>query len=1593
MLPVGNLGLEQSAAIFKDATSINMLPVVSAEWNYNLIKTPYITMSGECALQTLGTPTGATLSTETGSYKKENFTTKKFSLSSGSAKVVYPVTLDEEKYYKVVLYAKTNSKDLIMLNCFVDSSSNNTLRGSSNKDIDSFGWTKIETYIGCGESLSSIDYIISANAYSNSLDLSADIYFTVPEIYSVTQFEFENSSLWPTDSVYNFFRPGESYVSSGNDNIEFPTNYRRVSSQILKSETQSGGYYGNKYMPLNSIVNNPSFALAKVPVPFWKHVLPTDITPYKFFVSDEPLVDGIAFTMKYDEYLNTNKLVFKFNTLLSIPKIKIYINGNLITVDTITEITVNSLGLLTLYWNGSAWTQNKWSEMPTISDSGELTKTTTVNEIKVLKIDQTMQSGFTSEYQSNQDLLTDAARLQIIEISPRLELDLTDFVTNISINKSLDSNNTYIPVSSINSNDASISFSNIPATLPNTLIPIFSNESNLNETVLKNMLKQNVKFYIYYNLKGYSGTSSSNHNYSSVDYYIPGGIFYSDSWQESSNSSVTVQAFDISKYLQTLPVPDYAANLKTVFDVITNILDMAGFTDYDYDSLYSICNDITNPMDLSYYYCNSKDTTVLGALSELFISHQIGAYIDEYGIMKFLNIKDMLSKNSSLQISDNHVVEDGYSLSSKTKPGKISIRYQPPKIKQSASIHNADENIKNSSSFIYTTSNDVLWSQQNIDSVGFNYLQQDMSKDDTSFVTNQPSSKDYFHTYDLNANNYAIIEDEVVSFAYKKYTISNDTDSVDVFVKNSIELQSEINKFVKKYASGLKVSVLSSSGLPLASTDFDVTVTPTGEIGNVARGLFNTKITDHILLTDFEQEGKSLSQATVDVDQDGGNYYSITQDTTLSSVSNNKIETTTPTLKKSLIYPTTERNELYQTYSTKFELKDLNSQSAGLFFNLSDTFDSENSYYLELTKYTPVKIEDGLVDETKTSQTRFILSLYQIVYNQDGSSLIENTVAWSDVTSIANYLLKNTTQVFVEDGTSYKSIKDKNINLRMSYFYNYKLDPDDPLSYYAYPGEDEGVLISVFLNNIEISGWQIPIEGAASNIEITDAEKYLGSITYTASNSFQVGDSVVITGISPSGYNIQGNVTQATGSAFTVRPPFSGGALDAWVDLELDPYVSGGTATELENSGQNDFTGWKPLETNIFTGIRKKVSLPSFIDASTIFGAFTSTESIAKYHRYTDYITKCGDPGSGCDENGYYVPDAVAGKPSIIKEIYACEVPLLDRSASYYTQSKEFLNKLVQGQRQNVRTYIMQAVPEIIGLNYYDVQYQTPAAVTSNVYPIQYSMLYYPGNKPSDQKWWQKLNVPETALAYSAILNTGFRAKMAIANNSPFLVYLNKDADEVQKYNIKLNLWTHEVIAQSDQEIIEKVITDGNSSETAQIDSEWIQSKESALNLMSLIGKSIDGFSKDTSITIFGNPLIQVGDAVELTYPIAGINQRKYLVHAVSQSFDNGLNTTLSLKTISDGVKNSIADTISTIVISPSITQINTGQTQQFSAIAYDQYGDALVTQPIITWSTSSGSISSTGLYQAGLSKAKVEVRATSGSISGSTEFNINISL
>jgi hypothetical protein len=1460
------------------ATSVTLVPVVSAEWNQNLFNQPYITVAGNGAAENVGDPQAENIddnrnatSTDVSTVSTTNsnvyvgIETKTFSINTNQSILSYNFsTTNSSPAYKIITYIQTDSDLPVQANAYASGTS--TQYGSSTVDVNAFGYVKLVTYIGGSnytDGVGEINYSISFNSYgSNDISSPINIYYTTPQVYETTFFDYQYGSLWPTESPFGFFRPGESYVPSGNSLFSFPSNYREITTNIINGKS---GFYS----PVTSVIQNPGFTLATAPSPLYKHVFPSDMSTYKYFVSDSatnlsnysnPQLPQI--TAIYEPKVNANKIVLKFNTLQTIPNITVKIDGTSIwTGDVKSSVTNQSesdQGVVTLYYNGSSWSTSKWSTMPHFSSSGTITPLLNFGKITVIQNSKTTKSDFTDYENGSVYVSQDLTAMHLVEISPRIEVDISQYVMQLDITKSLDSKNNYIPISSINPNQADLTISAIPLTVNDSPVPIFSSQNQ--SSVLYNMMKKNIKFYFGWNLQNYFQNGESYPND-----YIPAGIYWAGVWDETDIQTVKVTCYDIVNYMQTIPAPDYVASNKNIFDIITNLLDLAGYTDYDYDSLYSVTQDSYTPMDMYYFYTNSQAGTIYDALSELFLAHQIGAYIDEYGVMRFLSLTNIMRYQPiTTTFNDSSVIQGGYSITNKTKPGSITVSYQEPRVTQSLALQNATNPlVQNSPSFIYTTSNEVVWSQKDADSVGSNYLYKSMMQEDNYFQMNNNSLLDIFHTYLLNNDGYAVIENEIVSFLYKEYLLQQTTDPTvkqKVYPKTDLELSAAINDFIKQnqigfvpssfaitnaVASGTSITytidtngyntfqvgmnvfvsevlpkqfnvygyitavtensftiksslantyTYASGGLATASlgdNSYDITVTPTGKIANVQRGMFGTYASDHLILqSDISEKFLTADGCSTAIVNES---LSIQDNPSVAKIA------ITPNSGDAYIYNSSVANPGFNTYSCKFDLNGINLSKGGVFFKSEDITYTVN--LLQINSFT-LQYEGSSLVSTWASPQKYN---YYITINkiENGSESIlavceANGIAFDVQSRWEKVLTKLKPTTANPQGYGYSYGKDQEYALKVV------LTTSDGTD-----GEISGQLIDVYLNNIMITGWQIPDDSGNNSIIDDD-----GNVTILKWKS--------------SGVNSVTGIVQK-------------------VNISSDP---------LSFSGQGNF---------------------GFVTSITpmIPGTFPNPASVQE--------------------------SAISAS---LREIYACEKPLIERSVSYYYQDREFLNGMIQGNRlfNQYKSYMMQTNPEVTGINYYDVQYQTPAATSVDVLPIEYLWYYFPGTQPVDQQYYQSQMVDEYSLSYSTPINTGFRARMAIVNNVGHMVYLTHASDSINQFTVSLNLWTHEIVAPSDAQTLQRVIDPANQTEVIQVDSPWIQSKQTANRIIDVIAIGNDGFSRDTQLQVFGNPLIQVGDIINLTYSLAGINNAKYLVHQVENVFDKGLKTTLTLNSLNKAV-------------------------------------------------------------------------------------------
>ena len=153
---------------------------------------------------------------------------------------------------------------------------------------------------------------------------------------------------------------------------------------------------------------------------------------------------------------------------------------------------------------------------------------------------------------------------------------------------------------------------------------------------------------------------------------------------------------------------------------------------------------------------------------------------------------------------------------------------------------------------------------------------------------------------------------------------------------------------------------------------------------------------------------------------------------------------------------------------------------------------------------------------------------------------------------------------------------------------------------------------------------------------------------------------------------------------------------------------------------------------------------------------------------------------------------------------------------------------------------------------------------------------------------------------------------------------------------------------------------------------------------LSVLGADDGG---EENLTYTWTATAEPAGAADPTYSANGTNAAQ----DTTATFTQAGNYTF-LVTISDGslsttssVNVTVNQTLTSITVAPASVTLNEYQTQQFTATALDQFGDALASQPAFAWSRASGigSVNATGLYTAPGATGSANVKATSGSTSG----------
>jgi len=87
-----------------------------------------------------------------------------------------------------------------------------------------------------------------------------------------------------------------------------------------------------------------------------------------------------------------------------------------------------------------------------------------------------------------------------------------------------------------------------------------------------------------------------------------------------------------------------------------------------------------------------------------------------------------------------------------------------------------------------------------------------------------------------------------------------------------------------------------------------------------------------------------------------------------------------------------------------------------------------------------------------------------------------------------------------------------------------------------------------------------------------------------------------------------------------------------------------------------------------------------------------------------------------------------------------------------------------------------------------------------------------------------------------------------------------------------------------------------------QFASQYLQNKEVGDELARWVVKQWGSTVKTANVTIFGNPMLEVGDIVTVTYVPKGIYDKKFYINKIGHSYSAGLETNLTLRSVANDV-------------------------------------------------------------------------------------------
>lgn len=294
-----------------------------------------------------------------------------------------------------------------------------------------------------------------------------------------------------------------------------------------------------------------------------------------------------------------------------------------VATETTTPAGWKGTGQIVLYWNGTNWTNTTRSAN---------TVTTNVRGIRIVvtaleggyrlapdgSAVATTYGSYTGSTYTTSNTTGFNSYFDLIEISARLEVDISDSVITVADNSDMGEVDQLYPIGTITTNQGTLTLSNLMQDSNGDWVPGLFDKNN-SASPYKNYIEANARVNVSYKF------------YDEDDVFI-GTVqqfrMYTETWTDQTTDTVTVNLSDFSKFLNVENVRPVMWENLTVPQIIWRLMDSMGCTNYAIDA-----GDFVTEHTIPVFYTDGE-STLWEVLDSLAQASQTAIYFDSFGILQ-----------------------------------------------------------------------------------------------------------------------------------------------------------------------------------------------------------------------------------------------------------------------------------------------------------------------------------------------------------------------------------------------------------------------------------------------------------------------------------------------------------------------------------------------------------------------------------------------------------------------------------------------------------------------------------------------------------------------------------------------------------------------------------------------------------------------------------------------------------------------------------------------------------------------------------------------------------------------------------------------